>query len=327
MKFLQANFFGLRYNTKSDYTPAGFVQDAAGREGAHTMSTCQEDRMIYHYCSTSGFFNILRNQCLWLTEASFTNDAWENRMLDPVFEQALTGLVETGEIQRDQVGTARELYYRHSACFIYLGCFSEEGDILPQWRSYADDGQGFAIGFSSREMDFDCSTVHLNADFANKYYLKKVIYMQEGSGKQFLSLAQNWIRMRLTRGRHLNEREICRAIADDAAFSSLRYYCKDASFASEKELRALWLPVLLKDAQGNMAAGNRKAYRQIHFRPEPGRLVPYTEMPFAKSSVREIVLGPKNEMKEQLDILKMFLAANGYDDRNIRLKVSRSSYR
>ncbi len=283
--------------------------------------------MIYHYCSTSGFFNILRNQCLWLTEASFTNDAWENRMLDPVFEQALTGLVETGEIQRTQVGTARELYYRHSACFIYLGCFSEEGDILPQWRSYADDGQGFAIGFSSREMDFDCSTVHLNADFANKYYLKKVIYMQEGSGEQFLSLAQNWIRMRLTRGRHLNEREIRRAIADDAAFSSLRYYCKDASFASEKELRALWLPVLLKDAQGNMAAGNRKAYRQIHFRPEPGRLVPYTEMPFAKSSVREIVLGPKNEMKEQMDILKMFLAANGYDDRNIRLRISRSSYR
>lgn len=76
-----------------------------------------------------------------------------------------------------------------------------------------------------------------------------------------------------------------------------------------------------------MAAGNRKAYRQIHFRPEPGRLVPYTEMPFAKSSVREIVLGPKNEMKEQMDILKMFLAANGYDDRNIRLRISRSSYR
>ena len=103
MKFLQANFPGLRYNTKSDYTPVGFVQDAAGREGAHIMSTCQEDRMIYHYCSTSGFFNILRNQCLWLTEASFTNGAWENRMLDPVFEQALTGLVETGEIQRAQV--------------------------------------------------------------------------------------------------------------------------------------------------------------------------------------------------------------------------------
>ena len=143
------------------------------------MSTCQEDRKIYHYCSTSGFFNILRNQCLWLTEASFTNDAWENRMLDPVFEQALEELADDGEIERARMDTARDLYYHHSACFIYLGCFSEEGDILPQWRSYADDGQGFAIGFSSREMDFDCSTVHLNADFANKYYLKKVIYMRE----------------------------------------------------------------------------------------------------------------------------------------------------
>lgn len=291
------------------------------------MSTCQEDRKIYHYCSTSGFFNILRNQCLWLTEASFTNDAWENRILDPVFEQALEELADDGEIERARMDTARDLYYHHSACFIYLGCFSEEGDILPQWRSYADDGQGFAIGFSSREMDFDCSTVHLNADFANKYYLKKVIYMREEYGEQFLPLAKNWIRMRLTRGRHLNDREIRRAIADDAAFSSLRYYCKDASFASEKELRALWLPVLLKDQEGHMAAGNRKAYRQIRFRPEASRLVPYTEMPFAKSAVREVVLGPKNDMKDHLDILKMFLAANGYDDRNVRLRISRSSYR
>ena len=94
------------------------------------MSTCQEDQMIYHYCSTSGFFNILRNQCLWLTEASFTNDAWENRMLDPIFEQALEDLAE-GEVRRDQLDTARDLYYHHSACFIYLGCFRGRGHPAP----------------------------------------------------------------------------------------------------------------------------------------------------------------------------------------------------
>ena len=76
-----------------------------------------------------------------------------------------------------------------------------------------------------------------------------------------------------------------------------------------------------------MAAGNRKAYRQIRFRPEASRLVPYTEMPFAKSAVREVVLGPNIDMTDLLDIQKMFLAANGYDDRNVRLRISRSSYR
>ena len=50
-------------------------------------------------------------------------------------------------------------------------------------------------------------------------------------------------------------------------------------------------------------------------------------MPFARSTVREIVLGPKNDMKDHLDILKMFLAANGYDDRTLTLKISKSSYR
>ncbi|WP_416152053.1 DUF2971 domain-containing protein [Pseudomonas sp. Bout1] len=29
-------------------------------------------------------------------------------------------------------------------------CFSKAGDVLSQWRAYADDGQGYAIGFDSK---------------------------------------------------------------------------------------------------------------------------------------------------------------------------------
>lgn len=31
----------------------------------------------------------------------------------------------------------------------YVCCFSREGDLLSQWRAYADDGAGFSVGFTS----------------------------------------------------------------------------------------------------------------------------------------------------------------------------------
>ena len=30
-----------------------------------------------------------------------------------------------------------------------IGCFSKNGDLLSQWRAYAEDGKGFSIGFDS----------------------------------------------------------------------------------------------------------------------------------------------------------------------------------
>ena len=232
--------------------------------------------------------NILQNQCLWLTEASFTNDAWENRMLDPIFEEALEQLTEEGEIDCSQMDLARDLYYYHSACFIYLGCFSEEGDILPQWRSYADDGRGFAIGFNPPG-----DGVRLFHGPPKRGLCEQVLseegHLYDGKSRRTVPASGTELDPHAADpGKHLNDREIRRAIADDATFSSLRYYCKDASFATEKELRALWLPLLLKDEEGHMAAGNRKAYKQIRFRPEASswyliRRCPSAAVPYGKS--------------------------------------------
>ena len=33
----------------------------------------------------------------------------------------------------------------------FVSCFSADGDVLSQWRAYADDGHGFAIGFAPAE--------------------------------------------------------------------------------------------------------------------------------------------------------------------------------
>ncbi|WP_353867109.1 DUF2971 domain-containing protein [uncultured Desulfovibrio sp.] len=42
----------------------------------------------------------------------------------------------------------------HNLTNKFICCLSEHGDILSQWRTYADDGRGFAIGFSVENTNF-----------------------------------------------------------------------------------------------------------------------------------------------------------------------------
>ena len=66
--------------------------------------------------------------------------------------------------------------------------------------------------------------------FPQQVFLKEVIYMNEAHTERFMPLAKNWIRMRLTRGRHFTGPEIRRAIADDAAFLPCATTAKTTAF-------------------------------------------------------------------------------------------------
>ncbi len=51
----------------------------------------------------------------------------------------------------------REFYYAKELfkvnATLYACCFSEEGDILSQWRAYAQNGEGISIGFSNEVLN------------------------------------------------------------------------------------------------------------------------------------------------------------------------------
>jgi hypothetical protein len=121
--------------------------------------------MLYHYCSTEGFFNILTSHCIWLSENSCTNDRYEMRMLDGVFYKALSNLTERVGLVQEQEKQAIACY-EGSKMFNFLGCFSKESNILSQWRNYADDANGFVIGFDEKLFCAD-SNYRLSLDRIN----------------------------------------------------------------------------------------------------------------------------------------------------------------
>ncbi len=99
------------------------------------------DEIIYHYCSVETFTNIINNRSFWLSDVYNTND--------PLEINYLINQLEIGNL-RTSLETFSDVCKNYKPLTPYVGCFSKEHDLLSQWRGYADDGYGLAIGFNPK---------------------------------------------------------------------------------------------------------------------------------------------------------------------------------
>lgn len=110
----------------------------------------------YYYCSLNTFLNILKNKEIYLSDPLKMNDNLEIKWY-------LERLNEEKESDEDYGTILQRMRMRSGVDFtceelakhlenkgqksIYISCFSKTSDLLSQWRAYADDGKGVAIGF------------------------------------------------------------------------------------------------------------------------------------------------------------------------------------
>ena len=148
--------------------------------------------LLYHYCSVETFFQIITNQTLRLTNIQYMNDA----------EELHYGL--------DMLGEAEDKYKlidKRSRDYvnIYAMCFSEEGDLLSQWRGYGDNAEGVSIGFDFSMLRKE-NQLHIPRDKkTNAHYihsLQQVIYNPEEQEKkisEFLNIdkTHNFLEVKL----------------------------------------------------------------------------------------------------------------------------------
>lgn len=124
---------------------------------------------LFHYTDSTGLSGILRKQELWATHVYYVNDTQEFRyaqtlILDVIKER----ISKTDQTQSAQLFKLHESFAGHARIMEslwdpYIICFCESDSLLSQWRAYAGQGQGFAIGFSpgrlkSRLADLETAT-------------------------------------------------------------------------------------------------------------------------------------------------------------------------
>jgi len=110
-------------------------------------------RLIYHYTNDVGLKGIVESGKLWLTEVSSLNDPSELNHGFGVAVRELKGMVineptESQKFAADLELVAAKDTIQKSADF-FICSFSLCGDDLGQWRAYADNGRGFALGFDA----------------------------------------------------------------------------------------------------------------------------------------------------------------------------------
>lgn len=132
---------------------------------------------LYHYASNQTAFAIFKSRIFRLSCLSAANDSLEGRVLGRVFAKMLqsSGLPK-GVV--DVASVIVEGYPDQTEGFAL--CLSEKGDLLSQWRAYADNGAGMAIGFRPEILEKDFGDV----SFGKKFFeLKRVEYGELGLEK------------------------------------------------------------------------------------------------------------------------------------------------
>jgi hypothetical protein len=70
--------------------------------------------------------------------------------------------VEIGKTFIDNVNVM--INVANESTIIMISSYSLDGDVLSQWRAYADDGHGFAIGFSKQLMELPAKPLRVLYD-------------------------------------------------------------------------------------------------------------------------------------------------------------------
>jgi hypothetical protein len=267
------------------------------------------DELIYHYCRPEPFVEIIRSRSLWLSASYALNDATERSWGYSIFAEAANALEkETGrEFIEKIVAPVRA---GDSYSLLMLGCFSLDPDVLSQWRAYAADGRGFAIGFSLKLLQVPAKPLRVLYD--------KAAQLEELVGNL----------------RHIYEVEKSAGFKYEDEFQSHLFHLgldlcayKNPAFREEKEIRLAHLCGMDREAQKIIPLGARaqdgstlSEPLKTQFRVSNGVVIPYVVVDYSNqgkaSPIKEIVLGPRNENAE-LNIA-VFLNTIGIRDVTVR---------
>lgn len=281
--------------------------------------------VLYHYCSTQTLLSILECGRIRFSDINMMNDPQEWSYCYKIFERAANLLLEKVPEHESLEGLDKK-FLDHVDAYLspkqfnshpVISCFSKKPDVLSQWRGYADNAQGWSIGFNAR------------AIAAMPISLLEVVYdpsQQDAEVTNFL--AAMYLVWRKKGG---NFRD---AVGKDAAlFSSFIHAYKHPSFQEEHEVRAIHeLRVdhsedgLELVDEGGTANGKEVEGEAVQFRAAGSSVVAYVDIPLQRVddvAISELWFGPSNEN----GIGNALYPLMRYGHRGVRLFRSASSFR
>lgn len=238
-----------------------------------------------------------------------------------------------------------------------VSCFSQQGDLLSQWRGYGDDGKGISIGFNYNKLE-NLLKHKRYANFLDNtkpiLRLSEIYYDQENLKDNIKSdiilpllkaIRENYNlekhNLKKLKFEDYLENEICHLLdylMDLFQYSELPLlFLKNPAFEEEKECRIIYntrlkpnitLSEFIKYSDVDKAKNPVLKLSPIKHYVRNNNLVTYADLNFSncinKELIKEIVIGSKSKVTEEE--LQHFLWANKFNY-DINIEKSKASYR
>jgi len=281
--------------------------------------------VIYHYCHVESFFGILNSMMLRLTNIRYMNDSKEISWL---YELGKIAIREELRLLKSDVDGKKycEIMLEHCDNLwldetffpnFYCACFSKNGDSLSQWRAYANDGKGIAIGFN---LNYLKSLASLHGA-----WLKDVSYVSNSENDLAV------LREEIKRGLSQIERSPKPMLEDQIASIALETqgrwnrrapFSKNFAFKEEEEVRLVLMPNLYGKQRHENEINSLKFFHRNDV------IVPVVELPLVAASdpVAKVVLGPRNRMDHNRWGIHEFARSRKIQMARDKFEVSAASY-
>jgi hypothetical protein len=291
--------------------------------------------LLYHYTDQKGLLGILKDKCIWATHLRYLNDTSEGGIVFRVVLDELnsrinsdsmmeffgmqpvkrTGKIECEDEQIHSQGVAMSSWVTSQDVFVTS--FSEEGNLLSQWRAYSGVSGGYSIGFSRSYLcavgqhflldqpgRFYCD---LNALIGCRYYDKKeeerlkrdvedivTAYITEATSKK-QSVPGTGIEGFNTPG--------AIALKYFLSLGTRSAITKDEAFSEEAEWRFAF------------HLNRNNTHSDLEFRAGHSMLTPYLRIPLEWDDqpigIKEIIVGPCPHTDEAMRSVQMMLKTQG----------------
>lgn len=266
--------------------------------------------VLYHYTSAKGLLGILQSSRLHATDVRYMNDERElAHGLELVSESFEEWRTQQKTPLRHKILRGINLKSLISRYDIYAHCLSANRDQLSQWRGYAAEGTGYAIGFMRTGLeeltveDTSVPAILVRMDYSSNAegtiaYLEGILLGHEEAEKE---------------GKPFTMASSRRMIEEILLAESLKF--KNSAFVEEKEWRLCSLVPKTSDLPPE-------------FLPRWNTLAPFVKFKSpaeARLPIFEIVLGPGTDKERTHAALKRLVHRYGYD--NVHITESEAPYR
>lgn len=265
--------------------------------------------ILYHYTSAVGLLGIVSQRCIWATDLHFLNDSRELVHALELASEIIQG-IKPHQLSQHQVNLGvtmlRDLR-RMSDLPIFVASFSEDGDLLSQWRAYCPPAGGYSVGIRASS---------LRANGEGRFSLQPCIYDPERQR----ALVEGLILQVLqclpadSKGGAISDGAIP-GLAHGflASLARLAPLLKNQAFAAERE----WRLVSSDTSMEKFRATNR-------------RVVPFVEFPLAAGDapleIARLIVGPAEDQQLSRASAGRLLFVHGVA-REWRIDLSQIPYR